>query len=88
LFAVLELGYGSQKGVIVARKRYSGEQIIVHLRQEKVLIAEGKTIIEAAHHLGVSEQTYYRLRKEYGGMEVTQIHRLCSSFRLWIMGSA
>ena len=60
---------GIQKGVIVARKRYSAEQIIGHLRQAEILISEGKTIIEAARHLGVSEQTYYRWRKEYGGME-------------------
>ena len=67
---------GNQKGVILARKRYSAEQIIGHLRQAEILISEGKTIIEATRHLGVSEQTYYRWRKEYGGMEVTQVHRL------------
>ena len=67
---------GNQKGVILARKRYSAEQIIGHLRQAEILISEGKTILEAARHLGVSEQTYYRWRKEYGGMEVTQVHRL------------
>ena len=60
----------------MARKRYTAEQIIGHLRQAEILISEGKTIIEAARHLGVSEQTYYRWRKEYGGMEVTQVHRL------------
>ena len=52
----------------MARKRYTAEQIIGHLRQAEILISEGKTIIEAARHLGVSEQTYYRWRKEYGGM--------------------
>ncbi len=67
---------GIQKGVIMARKRYSAEQIIGHLRQAEILISEGKTIIEAARHLGVSEQTYYRWRKEYGGMEVDQARRL------------
>ena len=60
----------------MARKRYTAEQIIGHLRQAEILISEGKTIIEAARHLGVSEQTYYRWRKEYGGMEVAQVHRL------------
>ncbi len=39
-------------------------------------MSEGKTIIEAARPLGVREQTYYRWRKEYGGMEVAQVHRL------------
>ena len=76
MFPVLELGYGYQKGVVMARKRYTAEQIIGHLRQAEILISEGKTIIEAARHLGVSEQTYYRWRKEYGGMEVAQVHRL------------
>jgi transposase-like protein len=60
----------------MARKRYSPEQIIGHLRQAEILISEGKTIIEAARHLGVSEQTYYRWRREYGGMEVDQVRRL------------
>ena len=60
----------------MARKRYTDEQIIGHLRQAEILISEGKTIIEAARHLGVSEQTYYRWRKEYGGMEVDQARRL------------
>ncbi len=60
----------------MARKRYTAEQIIGPLRQAEILISEGKTIIEAARHLGVSEQTYYRWRKEYGGMEVDQARRL------------
>ena len=55
----------------MARKRYTAEQIIGHLRQAEIVISEGKTIIEAARHLGVSEQTYYRWR-----MEVAQVHRL------------
>ena len=60
----------------MARKRYTAEQISGHLRQAEILISEGQTIIEAARHLGVSEQTYYRWRKEYGGMEVSQGRRL------------
>ncbi len=44
----------------MARKRYTAEQIIGHLRQGEILISEGQTIIEAARHLGVSEQTYSR----------------------------
>ena len=67
---------GIQKGAIMARKRYTAEQLIGHLRQAEILISEGKTIIDAARHLGISEQTYYRWRKEYGGMEVAQVHRL------------
>ncbi len=62
--------------VILARKRYTAEQIISHLRQAEILISEGKTIIEAARHLDVREQTYYRWRKEYGGVGVAQVPRL------------
>jgi len=67
---------GNQKGVIMARKRYTAEQIIGHLRQAAILISEGKTVIEAARHLGVSEQTYYRWRKQYGGMGAGQLKEL------------
>ncbi len=60
----------------MARKRFAAEQIIGHLRQVEIRTSEGKTIIEAVRELGVSEQTYYRWRKEYGGMEVSQARRL------------
>ena len=60
----------------MARKRYSAEQIIGYLRQAEILISEGKTIGEAARQLSISEQTYYRWRREYGGMEVDQARRL------------
>ena len=60
----------------MARKRYSAEQIIGHLRQAEILISEGKTIGEAARQLSISELTYYRWRREYGGMEVDQARRL------------
>ena len=54
----------------------SAEQIIGHLRQAEILISEGKTIGEAARQLSISEQTYYRWRREYGGMEADQARRL------------
>ena len=60
----------------MARKRYTAEQIIGHLRQAEIRISEGKTVAEVVRELGVSEQTYYRWRKEYGGMEVEQLRRL------------
>ena len=60
----------------MSRKRYTAEQIIGHLRKAEILISEGKTIGEAAHHLGISEQTYYSWHREYGGMEVDQARRL------------
>ena len=60
----------------MAGKRYTVEQIIGHLRQAEIRISEGKTVAEVVRELGVSEQTYYRWRKEYGGMEVEQLRRL------------
>ena len=63
----------------MSRKRYTAEQIIGHLRQAEIRTSEGKTIAEAVRELGISEQTYYRWRKQYeqyGGMEVNQARRL------------
>ena len=60
----------------MARKRYTAEQIIGHLRQAEIPTSEGKTVLEVVRELGISEQTYYRWRKEYGGMEVSQARRL------------
>ena len=64
------------KGDSMSRKRYTAEQIIGHLRQAEIRTSEGKTIAEAVRELGISEQTYYRWRKQYGGMEVNQARRL------------
>ena len=58
------------------RKRFSVEQIINHLREADVLLAQGRTIGEVCRQIGVSEQTYYRWRKEYGGLKVDQAKRL------------
>ena len=60
----------------MSRKRYSAEQIIGHLRQAEILVAEGRTVAEVVRQLGISEQTYYRWRKEYGGLDVDQARRL------------
>ncbi len=57
------------------RKIYTPEQIIRKLREAEVLIAEGMTTRNAARQVGVTEQTYYRWRKEYGGMKVNQAKR-------------
>tara|TARA_B110000116_G_C16687232_1_gene513536 strand:+ start:695 stop:952 length:258 start_codon:yes stop_codon:yes gene_type:complete len=56
----------------MARKRYTAEQIIGHLRQAEIRTSEGKTVLEVVRELGISEQIYYRWRKEYGGTEVSQ----------------
>ena len=60
----------------MSRKRYTPEQIIRKLREAEVLISQGMTAAEAARQIGVVEQTYYRWRKEYGGMQVSQARRL------------
>ena len=58
------------------RKIYTPEQIIRKLREAEVLIAEGMTTRNAARQIGVTEQTYYRWRKQYGGMGTAQLKEL------------
>ena len=58
------------------RKRFSVEQIINHLREAEVRLSQGEKIGVICRALGVSEQTYYRWRKEYGGLKVDQAKRL------------
>ncbi len=58
------------------RKRYSSEQIIVHLREAEGELAKGQTTAEVCRKLGITEQTYYRWRKEYGSLRVDQVRRL------------
>ena len=60
----------------MARKRYTSEQIIHLLREAEVGIANGKTVGIVCRELEISEQTYYRWRNEYGGMQVSQARRL------------
>lgn len=60
----------------MARKAFKPEQIINKLREAEVLISQGATIGEASRKIGVTEQTYYRWRREYGGMGVEQAKRL------------
>ena len=59
----------------MARKRYSAEQIIAKLREAEVELAKGRKAAEVCRKLGVSEQTYYRWRREYGGLRVDQAKR-------------
>lgn len=58
------------------KKVYTPEQIITKLREAEVLLSQGDTIAVVSRKIGVSEFTYYRWRKEYGGMRVDQAHRL------------
>jgi putative transposase len=58
------------------KRRYSTEQIIRKLREADVLLSQGKTAEEIARMLEISKQTYYRWRKEYGGLNMTQAKKL------------
>ena len=60
----------------MVRKAFKPEQIINKLREAEVLLSQGSTVAQASRKLGVTEQTYYRWRKEYGGMRVDQAKRL------------
>ncbi len=54
----------------MARRSYRPEQIIKKLREAEVLLSQGSTVGGAARKIGVTEQTYYRWRREYGGMRI------------------
>ena len=58
------------------RKRLGAEQIVTKLRQIEVLQGQGKSIAAACKEAGITEQSYYRYRKEYGGLSVDQAKRL------------
>jgi len=60
----------------MVKKVFQPEQIIAKLREAEVLLSQGRTVGEVSRRLGIAEQTYYRWRKEYGGMRVEQAKRL------------
>ncbi len=60
----------------MATKRHTAEQIISKLREAEVLLAKGVQMPQVCRKLGVTEQTYYRWRKEYGGVRTDQVKRL------------
>ena len=60
----------------MSRKRFSIEQIIDQLRGAEVFLVQGKTVGEIRRRIGVSAQSYYRWRREYGGLKVDQARRL------------
>jgi transposase-like protein len=57
-------------------KRHKPEQIISKLREAEVELSRGNSVVQASRKIGVTEQTYYRWRKEYGGLKVDQAKRL------------
>jgi transposase-like protein len=75
---MLESGAGRRfsEEVRMARRRHTPEQIITALREAEVGLANGKTVALVSRELGISEQTYYRWRQEFGGMKVDQARRL------------
>ena len=60
----------------MARRRYTPEQIIGMLREAEVRLSQGEKVGEISRSLGIAEQSYYRWRKEYGGLKVSQARRL------------
>lgn len=68
--------FGRRGNAVTKRKRYAAEEIIGKLREAEVHLAQGLPVGQAVRKLGVSEQTYYRWRREYGGMRVDQAKRL------------
>lgn len=60
----------------MSKKRYSVEQIVGKLRDAEVELAKGQTISQVSKQLGITDQTYYRWRKEYGSLKMDQARRL------------
>ena len=57
------------------QKRFPAEQIVNKLRQVEVLLSQGQTVVQACKSISITEQTYYRWRKEYGGLKTNQAKR-------------
>mgnify|MGYP001364447630 CR=1 FL=1 len=68
------------------RKRYTPEKVISMLREAEILLSQGSTVGEICRQLVISGQTYYRWRKQYGGMKISQAKRIkeleCENTRL------
>jgi transposase-like protein len=60
----------------MSKRKYSSEEIIHKLREADVLLGQGESILEAVKQLGITDQTYFRRRKAYGGLKVDQAKRL------------
>lgn len=60
----------------MGRRRFTVEAIVRMLREAEVEISKGMTVAQVSKKLGINEQTYYRWRKEYGGLRMDQAHRL------------
>jgi putative transposase len=60
----------------MARKRPTPEEIVAKLRQVDVLVSQGKSVADAVRSIGTTEVSYYRWRREYGGLKTAQVKRL------------
>jgi putative transposase len=60
----------------MARKRYKAEEIVAKLRQVDVLVSQGTRVPDAVRSIGVTDVTYYRWRREYGGLQMDQVKRM------------
>ena len=60
----------------MGRKKHTAEEIVAKLRQVDVLVSQGQSVAEAIRAIGVTEVTYYRWRKEYGGLKTDQARRM------------
>ena len=58
------------------QKKLKPEEIVAKLRQVDVLVSQGQSVAEAVRTIGVTQFTYYRWRKEYGGLKTNQVKRL------------
>jgi putative transposase len=68
---------GIQKGTgNMPKKTFTPEQIVAKLRQVEVLLSQGKTVPLACKEAGIVDQTYYRWRKEFGGLQLEQAKKL------------
>src|SRR5947208_16512088 len=72
----LEVWLCHRGGLQMARKRHKPEEIVAKLRQVDVVTSQGMPIADAIRSIGVTEVTYYRWRKEYGGLKSDQVKRL------------
>ncbi len=67
---------GKERKVICQENATHQNRSLTPLREAEVLLSQGSTAAEATRHLGIAEQTYYKWRKEYGGMRINQAKRL------------
>jgi transposase-like protein len=70
------MDFPNEGGFSMPRKRNTVEQILSKLREAEVALAQGATTAEVCRNIGVTDQTYYRWRKEYGGLRTDQARRL------------